>query len=267
MKQELDDLNLPFMAKSAGPPWLPAPVVEAREIAWWTQWVLALLGIMYIIAGILSFFTIHSSSSAFWAGYSGPASEGSPRLNHVGNTLVPGPSTGAGKRNTAFVGGSARTGIHQRGNRLASPGPGAPTAAATGWELFSGSYDARPERFPFPEVVTEEAEVAYRRVLGEAGASLARDAVDRSVIRSVERRGGSLIDSQKQVGGWPSLRSGPPPADSDRDGMPDAWEAARGLDAADRRDGAAVGPLGTTNLEAYLAERARVAAPGPEGGS
>ncbi|MDD1756266.1 MAG: hypothetical protein LUQ39_05460 [Methanomassiliicoccales archaeon] len=69
MKHELDNLNLPFMAKSAGPPWLPAPVVESREIAWWTQWVMGLLGILYIISGIVSFFTIESSWAAFWAGY------------------------------------------------------------------------------------------------------------------------------------------------------------------------------------------------------
>lgn len=53
------------------------------------------------------------------------------------------------------------------------------------------------------------------------------------------------------------------PADGDRDGMPDAWESAHGLDAA-RDDGALTGSLsstalgvaGYTNLEVYLAERA-----------
>jgi hypothetical protein len=69
MKHELDNLNLPFMAKSAGPPWLPAPAVESREITWWTQWLMGLLGLVYIIAGIVSFFTIDSSSAAFWAAY------------------------------------------------------------------------------------------------------------------------------------------------------------------------------------------------------
>lgn len=69
MKPELDNLNLPFMAKSMGPPWLPAPVVGARELAWWTQWALALLGILFIISGIISFFTIHNPWAAFWAGY------------------------------------------------------------------------------------------------------------------------------------------------------------------------------------------------------
>jgi hypothetical protein len=69
MKHELDNLNLMFMAKSAGPPWLPAPVVESREIAWWTQWIMGFLGLIYIIVGLISFFTIDTSSSAFWAGY------------------------------------------------------------------------------------------------------------------------------------------------------------------------------------------------------
>lgn len=66
MKQELDNLNMPFMAKSTGPPWLPAPAVEAREISWWTQWILALLGLLLIIGGIFSLFT----QNFFWAGYS-----------------------------------------------------------------------------------------------------------------------------------------------------------------------------------------------------
>jgi hypothetical protein len=42
--------------------------------------------------------------------------------------------------------------------------------------------------------------------------------------------------------------------------MPDAWEAARGLDPRDRLDGAAPRAGGTTNLEAYLEARSGVAA-------
>jgi len=186
------------------------------------------------------------------SGYSGAASEGSPRLNYVGNTLVAGPSTRADRRRVAFVGGSARTGIHQRGNRIDAIVQGPPATEPAGWELFAGSYDARPGPFDFPAVGTDDAETAYRRVLEEAGASLVRDGVDRAVIRSVELRGGTLINSQRHVGGWPELRSEPAPTDSDRDGMPDDWEAAHRLDAADRRDGVASGGAGITNLEAYL---------------
>jgi hypothetical protein len=78
-------------------------------------------------------------------------------------------------------------------------------------------------------------------------------AVDRRVVENVRSRSGRLIDSQTDVGGWPVLRSAPPPPDRDRDGMPDAWEETHGLnpgDAADRngdrdRDG-------YTNLEEHL---------------
>jgi len=52
------------------------------------------------------------------SGYSGPAAEGSPRLNYVANVLVAGPSTPTDRRGRAFHGGSAATRLHQRGNRL-----------------------------------------------------------------------------------------------------------------------------------------------------
>jgi hypothetical protein len=84
------------------------------------------------------------------------------------------------------------------------------------------------------------AQQAYEAVVDHAGASLVRDAVDLRVIEEV-RQGtatfnGSvsgwpgLIDSQEDVGGWPELESLPAPVDTDGDGMPDAWEIARGLD-------------------------------------
>jgi len=190
-------------------------------------------------------------------GYSGPTSEGSPRLNYVSNTLVAGPSTRAEERRLAFASGSNRTEIYQRGNRIDPAGQGVVAPVPGDRELFGGAYRARPERFPFPEVATDDAGTAYRKVLAEAGASLVRDSVDSTVVQSVANKTGSLIDSQTQAGGWPSLRTEPPPADSDRDGMPDAWEAAHGLDPRNPADGAALGAGGISNLERYLNERAR----------
>ena len=82
----------------------------------------------------------------------------------------------------------------------------------------------------------ETAEAAFESVLSYAGASYKRDAVDARVVR--EAREGSytyqgslgstngLIDSQKDVGGWPTYNSTAALADSDKDGMPDAWEEA-----------------------------------------
>ena len=61
---------------------------------------------------------------------------------------------------------------------------------------------ARP--FPAPPVTTTSAAQALRDVLAGAGATLPRrDAVDGRLVREVETRTGKIIDSQKDVGGWP----------------------------------------------------------------
>ena len=66
-----------------------------------------------------------------------------------------------------------------------------------------------------------------------------------------------MIDTQDQVGGWPMLKSLQAPADTDRDGLPDDWESAHGLDPANPADrNADRNGDGYTNLEEYLNERA-----------
>ena len=55
------------------------------------------------------------------------------------------------------------------------------------------------------------------------------------------------------VGGWPALKGGKSPPDTDRDGMPDAWETANGLNPHDATDrNADRDHDGYTNLEEYL---------------
>ena len=53
MEQQLDSMNLSFLAKSTAPPWLPAPVAEARKIAWWAQWLMMLIGLAFVISGVV----------------------------------------------------------------------------------------------------------------------------------------------------------------------------------------------------------------------
>jgi hypothetical protein len=101
--------------------------------------------------------------------------------------------------------------------------------------------------------LTQPAAEAAELVLTRAGASLRRDAIDARVVDDVRHRRGKVIDSQREVGGWVALRSAPAPVDTDRDGMPDAWELAQGLDPrnpADRNTRTEQG--GYTNLEKYL---------------
>lgn len=62
-----------------------------------------------------------------------------------------------------------------------------------------------------------------------------------------------MINSQDEVGGWPTLESKPALPDLDRDGMPDAWEQSHGLrpdDPGDRNGDR--NNDGYTNLEEYL---------------
>ena len=100
---------------------------------------------------------------------------------------------------------------------------------------------------------TDSAEDALKRVLRSAGASRRRDAADERLVRGVRDRTHKMIDSEREVGGWPVLGSEPAPADADRDGMPDAWELAHGLNPADPADRNTDRDAdGYTNLEEYL---------------
>jgi pectate lyase len=187
-------------------------------------------------------------------GYSGGASEGTPRLNYVGNYVVAAPATPSSKRARAFKGGSSNTLIYQSGNLIDSNVNGTRDGVNTDWAMFIGIYTQQPDRFDFPPVQTDDAATAYRRVLALAGHSLARDAVDARVISGVMNEGGGFINSQQQVevGGWPDLKTLPPPPDSDRDGIPDEWEISHGLDPSNPADGPALTESGYSNLEIYL---------------
>jgi len=110
---------------------------------------------------------------------------------------------------------------------------------------------------PIAEPTTEPANVAYKRVLARAGASKTRDIVDKRIVTEVRTGRGRIIDSEKSVGGWPTLRSRPASPDTDGDGMPDAWERKHKLDALDPTDGPSPASAGYTNLEQYLNALAR----------
>lgn len=113
------------------------------------------------------------------------------------------------------------------------------------------------------KIKNQSAEEAYQAVLDFAGASLHRDAVDIRVIEEaksgVEQFGASfdggqkgIIDDPSDVGGWPELKTQTPLVDSDRDGMPDAWEISKGLNPKDATDGNAFRLENQyTNLEVY----------------
>ena len=94
---------------------------------------------------------------------------------------------------------------------------------------------------------------AYRDIVTSVGANLPYDAADRRLLADMMRCKGAIIDDPSQVGGWPMLEGGEPPADQDGDGIPDAWELANNLSPSDPEDGRKIaGEQGYTNLELYL---------------
>ena len=120
------------------------------------------------------------------------------------------------------------------------------------------------------KVTLQTAAEAFESVLARVGASLTRDAVDLRIVDEVRKgtwsgkkgSGGSnngIIDSQEDVGGWPSYGATNEQLaqvkDSDGDGIPDWFEEKAGLDKSSAADGKAVTldkNRRYTNLEMYL---------------
>jgi pectate lyase len=165
--------------------------------------------------------------------------------NWVGNLYKPGPSTISTKEMEGHRNGGSSVPLYASGNMRWDGRSARMNSVAKRWLVSSPT--------PAPRVTTTSAEQAYVDVLAGAGArTQGLDAADARVLRDVERGTGRIIDDPAEVGGWPDLAAGRPPKDSDRDGMPDRWESARGLnpsvdDSAGDRDW-----NGWTNVEEYL---------------
>ncbi len=118
--------------------------------------------------------------------------------------------------------------------------------------------------FEVIKIKEDKPEIAYEKILKDAGCSLNRDSYDCRIIREVstgkvsggETFGGGnkgIIDSQEEVGGWPELKKGMPEIDRDKDGMPDEWEKEHGLNPESALDANLYSlTKNYTNVEVYL---------------
>lgn len=153
------------------------------------------------------------------------------------------------------------------------------------WQQISETYRSNPVKYNLDEkrmrltepmkyyyVTTHSAADAYARVLDYAGASLSRDSHDELMVADV--RDGAATFTGKGAGNakgiidtpsdnrpadapdnwspWPVLKSATPPTDTDRDGMPDDWELAHGLNPADPADALLTDSEGYTMVEVYI---------------
>ena len=171
--------------------------------------------------------------------------------NFIDNAYLTGPNS---TRPIAFHESNRLARAYFAGNSMNGVIPADPWSLVSGVAIPANRLSQPVEVAP---VRVDPALRAFEHVLARAGASRVRDAVDARVVETVRRRGGTIIDSQTEVGGWPVLAAGTPWVDGDDDGMPDDWERRHGLDPADPSDGTADrNGDGFTNLEDWLAELA-----------
>jgi pectate lyase len=163
-------------------------------------------------------------------------------FNLIGNYAKAGPNTpNAG--NTAFMGVGETARIYERDNVYE---PGLPM-----FTIYSHP-EIVAKAFDFPPVTTDFAATVFERVLDRVGA-WPRDAMNTRTIAEARAGTGKIGVVTDAL-----IESGPAaPADGDRDGIADAWEAAHGLNGNDRSD--ASGDRdgdGYTNIEEYVNELA-----------
>jgi pectate lyase len=139
---------------------------------------------------------------------------------------------------------------------------GNPDVTANNWEGMRGPERLARVYTPFEgwPVNQETALEAFESVLARAGATLPkRDPVDVRVTEMV-RTGKTMtptgiVADPKDVGGYPDYKfdSASVPADSDHDGMSDAWETEHKLDPKSAADGPQDADRdGYTNVEEFL---------------
>jgi hypothetical protein len=176
------------------------------------------------------------------------------RYNYVGNYAKLGPNSSVGGLYSAAC-------KYFRGYYTGNYYNGSYAADDWQWVIWNGTWTAAQKTaykmsvpFDAGPILTDTALDARDRVFAHGGASLPlRDSVDTRVVNDVINGTGAIIDTQGQVGGWPTLNSSPAPLDTDQDGMPDVWETANDLsptNAADRNYYTLNGDY--TNLEVYL---------------
>jgi pectate lyase len=181
------------------------------------------------------------------------------RYNVENNYYKPGPATKPNRKNRILNPSQPYGQFYVSGNYLAG---NEATSSDNKLGVVAEHLDLALVSKPFEaEVIANQtATVSYELVLKSAGASFKRDAVDNRVIEEV-RNGtatfgkdkNGIIDSQKDVGGWPELKVGTLPKDTDNDGMPDEWETKNKLNPNSAADAASFTlSKSYTNIEVYI---------------
>ncbi|WP_316767386.1 polysaccharide lyase [Pedobacter frigiditerrae] len=190
------------------------------------------------------------------------------------------PESGRDKRYTTTFGKAYITGNIVEGNARVTKdnwdGGVQPEAKGDKQKLLDSIRTNTP--LPMAKVSLVDAKQAYTYVLANAGATLPkRDAVDLRIVEQVKTGKIQHVEDEKlpakqnyvkrrladdsykkgiisdiaQVGGYPEYK-GTPYIDTDKDGMPDAWETKNGLNPKDATDAVKISKNGYANIEVYL---------------
>jgi len=194
--------------------------------------------------------------------------------NFCGNYAIAGPST---KTNSLYILEDWGKGIdpngilstwdmkvYLNGNKLDANKNGVLDGVNNGWAMTVGPmiHMDTPFAMPGPAVTMDTVDVAYNRVLDEAGAMpWARDSVDARITNEVITQTGKIINSQKDPNdpladpnGYPVIPVVYRAAgwDTDADGMPNTWETWYGTNPSVADNNGALVADGYKNLEKYL---------------
>ena len=176
-------------------------------------------------------------------------------MDVIGNYFIQGPAS-----SPHFVGEFTTTDhVYQSGNMIAANKDGQldgrPVAEADfGSGKNAPTFMPAITVTPAPPVTIDTAEVAYAKAIAAAGDSLHRDGIDQRLIKEVKTLGkeGKIVHDPAEVGGFGTITGAAAPVDTDRDGIPDAWETAHGLNPNDPSDASKLDSDGYTMLEEYL---------------
>jgi hypothetical protein len=193
----------------------------------------------------------------YQAGYTAGNSSGHFLHDVVGNYFIAGPRTTSASNAYYQMGNQSvfNSGNYLDGNRDGTLN-GSSLGVGGGGTALTSAWSADTASIP-----TSSAAAAYADVVAHAGA-VPRDQVDSNVIGNVTSLGtaGDLWSHQSATGlgnsGYGTIAGGTAPTDTDRDGMPDAWETRYGLNPTNAAD--ATGDFdhtGYTNVEKYLNSR------------
>ncbi|HKX26445.1 MAG TPA: Ig-like domain-containing protein [Blastocatellia bacterium] len=178
-------------------------------------------------------------------------SAGQSYANVIENYFVSGPSTGI----QPFTRGNLNFHIYARNNYYDANRNGLLDGAVVPQSEYT-TVDWQSAPFPYPAQQAMGATEAFAYVVANAGASHVRDSVDRRLIQEVNSLGqlGQLISDEMAapINGTGTVAGGPAPIDTDRDGMPDSWETAVGLDPKTPDHNGDQDGNGYPNLEDYL---------------